>query len=439
MRVELQPVASANLRYMLGGFPRDTCELWIANQAQQSEAVRFRDFNFRVLLRHFIANQAQQSEAVRFRDFNFRVRLRWFIAPHSGDALRMQTIPPNPESILLQPDIIVLVCRRLQVIDLLRCSMVCRVFCATIDESLSACFQRHLCWKGYFLGKWPVVASDWCLGWPMCFDPERNAFVSSIAIDNPSVRHMWRFNTVPIVSNYVSISLRLSLPVEHVRLDKTDGQVARLLTKKHVSMNVHRWEILHLSAYNSYEHEGLGNMVLKAVLTDMHHDQWTKIYVQQDIIVEFQKVPVVALPRINFRTLCVMKCVRSCMHCFQRNTLWQSVEVKNACHRVLCGLCFHELYVPELKISDTWVFSDTDFTESVSRAHFVYHKPGRHHRLNPGRSVCCVLKQEFAEALGYKTWIDFIGGNHKRSVTSMSHKRNFCFRVRQLAPERLHA
>ena len=319
-------------------------------------------------------------------------------------------------------DLLTLVFQKLPVIDLLCCTLVCRAFCATVDECASATFQRRLRWHGYFLEKWTAIGNKSRI----VFDPERCAFVGSVVVDKPSVRHMWRFNVVPKVSNFVSMDLRLFLPVDKVRLRGNEKLVARFLELEDVSVDVRRWEIMDLNAYEDTKNEGLGNMLLKAVLDD--HSSSLKIDVEHDILVEFQSVPVIPLPRLNYRTLCVMKCVLSCMHCFQRNPKWQSVDVKDASHRVLCGACFEALFVSEPSLSGKWMIRNKIQTLDVSRSRFVYHQNQTHHRLYPDAAVSCMLKQELAVALGHASWLAFLRENHTRSDATKhwSNRYSFC-------------
>ena len=318
-------------------------------------------------------------------------------------------------------DILTYVFQRLHIMDLLRCTLVCRVFCETIDECASAAFQRRLHWNGYFLEKWATIGSKS----HVVFDPERCAFVGSVLVDKQSIRHMWRFNVVPKVSNFVSVSLRIFLPVDKIRLRGNEKLVARFLELGDVSVDVRRWEIMDVNVYEDKKHEGLGNMLLKAVLDDKISS--LKIDVEHDILVEFQSVPVVPMPRLNYRTLCVMKSVLSCMHCFQRNPKWQSVDVEDACHRVLCGVCFEALFVSELTLCGKWRINSKIRTPRVSRSHFVYHQNQNHHRVYPDAAVSCILKQEIAEALGHASWIHFLRENHTRPDARRHYSNRYSF------------
>jgi len=306
--------------------------------------------------------------------------------------------------------------------DLLRCTLVCRVFCDIIDECASAVFERRLSWTGYFLEKWAAVDKKS----QVVFDSERRAFVGSVLVDKQSIRHMWRFNVVPKVSCFVRVNLRVFLPVDIIRLYGNKKLEARFLELEDVSIDVHRWEIMEVNVHEDKRDEGLGNMLLRAVLNDKRSS--LKIDIEHDILIEFQSVPVVPLPRLNYRTLCVMKSVRSCMHCFQRNPKWQSVDVKNACHRVLCGLCFEALFVSDMDLCGKWRINSKIQTPHVSHSYFFYHQDQIHHRLYPdAAALSYILKQEIAEALGHASWINFLRDNHTRPGARRHYSKRYSF------------
>jgi hypothetical protein len=325
------------------------------------------------------------------------------------------------QALLHNRDLLSSVLQKLPVLDLLRCTLVCSAFRDAVDESASAAFQRQLRWSGFFLEKWTAAGGESRI----VFDAARRAFVGSVVVDKPSIRHMWRFNVVPVVSNFVSVDLRIFLPVDKIRLRGSEKLVARFLELGDVSVCVRRWEIMHVSVYEDGKQDGLGNMLLKAVFDN--HRTSLKIDVEHDVLVEFQKVPVVPLPRLNYRTLCVMKCVLSCMHCFQRNPKWQSVDVEDARHRVLCGVCFEALFVSELTMSGKWMIRRNTETLPVSRSRFVYHQNQPHHRLYPDAAVCCMLKHELAAALGHASWIALIRDNHTRSGATKHYSAQYSF------------
>jgi hypothetical protein len=369
------------------------------------------------------AELAQQSEALSFwfgSSTNKYLFKDWRAAKTSRDtSARLGRVPMQP--MLHNKDILTCVFQKLPIMDLLRCTLVCRVFCATVDECASAAFQRRLRWNGYFLEKWAAIGSKSHI----VFDSERRAFVGSVLVDKQSIRHMWRFNVVPKVSSFVSVSLRVFLPVDKIRLRGNEKLVARFLELEDVSVDVRNWEIMDVNVYEDKKHEGLGNMLLRAVLDDKSSS--LKIDVEHDILVEFQSVPVVPMPRLNYRTLCVMKSVLSCMHCFQRNPKWQSVDVEDACHRVLCGVCFDALFVSEFTLCGKWRINSKIQAPHVSRSCFVYHQNQNHHRVYPDAAVPCMLKQEIAEALGHASWIHFLRENHTRPDARRHYSNRYSF------------
>ena len=61
---------------------------------------------------------------------------------NSESALRSEIVP----LIMLQPDVLNLICEKLSVKDLLLCSLVCRVFLRTIDANITTFFNQSLRW-----------------------------------------------------------------------------------------------------------------------------------------------------------------------------------------------------------------------------------------------------------------------------------------------------
>lgn len=301
---------------------------------------------------------------------------------------------------------------------LLRCTMVCRSFRATIDTSVTGEFERHLCWTGYFMDKWVASYGRLCC---VGLDAERSVLSANVHVACEAVQYMWRLNVVPEVDKYVHMNMRMYLPLAHVDVAGDAKRIARLKADGDVSVDVRKWQIVEV---NGAVPGSIGRMQLKAVL--FAHNSPVKLQVHHDILVDFHNVPV-APQTLSYRSLCVMRCVRVCMHCYQRIPLWQSLDVSDARHRVLCSLCHETLYVRERQLQSKWKVCDQVPMQAVPRAHFVHHKVLVNHRVYPDIPVECMLKQDVAEFLGCQSWTVLLTRNHRNSNNTLKMQQRCSF------------
>lgn len=325
------------------------------------------------------------------------------------------------QGVMHNEDVMCLVFRKLPTVDLLRCTMVCRGYCELIDKHVDSSFQRHLFWNGYFFERWAPLSHTS----HVVFDIQKCAFLGSVLIDKPEMQHVWRFNVVPVVSKYLSVRLRISLPLNRLRLSGDQKLVDHFLELQEVSVDIKRWQIMELKIPRDREGRGLGQMLLKGVL-DKNNPSLV-VETDYDIIINVKNVPVVPIPRINYRVLCVMRGVLFCMNCFQREPKWQSLDVEDARHRVVCGLCFDILFVLESALKGKWMIRDNISRLNVHRSHFVLHQNQARTTLSANARMPCMLKQGLSEALGHKNWNAFICDNHMRSRATGKHLKRFSF------------
>jgi hypothetical protein len=321
---------------------------------------------------------------------------------------------------MMSRDILCSVFQRLATIDLLRCTMVCRNYLSLIDKHLASTFQRHLMWNGYFFERWAPISHTS----HVVFDFERSAFFGSVVIDKPLLQHVWRFNVVPIVSNYLSVRLRIRLPIDKIRVCGDKSVVDRFLELKEVSADIKSWEIMDVKSYQDKKCEGLGEMLLRGILDK--HDSLI-INTEHEILIMIKNVPVVPLPRINYRILCVMRGVLFCMNCFQREPKWQSVDAENARHRVLCATCFDMLFVTESTLAKKWMIRGNISKLDVKRAHFIFHQTQARHSLSANVPLRCVVKQKLSEALGHENWDALVSNNHIHYSSTTNTVKRYSF------------
>jgi hypothetical protein len=307
---------------------------------------------------------------------------------------------------------------------LLRCTLVCRSFRATIDTGVTGEFERHLRWTGFFMDKWASTNGALCC---VDFDAERSALRASVHVAQQAVQYMWRLNVIPKVENYVYMHMRMYLPLAHVNVSGDPKRIERLQAQGDVSIDVRKWQIVEKQQDGDSTGAvpgSLGRLQLKAVW--FAHNSPVKLQVDHDILVDFHNVPVDP-QALNYRSLCVMRCVLVCMHCHQRSPKWQSLDVKHAHHRVLCSICYETLYVPVTQLQSKWKIREKMRLQAASRAHFVHRQVHLNHRVSPDTPVEGMLKQEVAELLDYTSWAALLHGNHRRSNASQQIQHRFSF------------
>jgi hypothetical protein len=194
---------------------------------------------------------------------------------------------------------------------LLRCTLVCRSFRATIDTGVTGEFERHLRWTGFFMDKWASTNGALCC---VDFDAELSVLRASVHVAQQAVQYMWRLNVIPKVKNYVYMHMRMYLPLAHVNVSGDPKRIERLQAQGDVSIDVRKWQIVETQQDGDSTGAvpgSLGRLQLKAVW--FAHNSPVKLQVDHNILVDFHNVPV-GPQALNYRSLCVMRCVLVCMH-----------------------------------------------------------------------------------------------------------------------------
>ena len=149
------------------------------------------------------------------------------------------------------------------------------------------------------------------------------------------------------------------------------------------------------------------------------------------IILDLKNVCI--LKNLSFREKFVLNQTKQCMHCHQRKRCVESLNVRQANHRVLCNLCYKELYVSLDQLATVY--------KSAHMKHALK-KWGRHEQMMHVKDMIneckfnivqivqtttwserkgptiksCVLKDDFARTQQYSSWIDFIRNNFKKPM-----------------------
>jgi hypothetical protein len=307
---------------------------------------------------------------------------------------------------------------------LLLCTMVCRGFRRTIDEHVTAEFERPLRWRSVELSLDSTRAH---------FDAARSAMVATVYVQTEAEQHMWLLNVIPKVGNNVHMRRHMYLPLESVHVSGDAKRVEKIVERQLVSIDVLRWKIVEIKVECDGREGAPPSTVglMRLCASSFSHNSPVKLRVDHDIIVDFYNVPV-ARQTPNYRSLCVMKCVRSCMHCFQRRPKWQSADVGDSDHRVICSICYEALYVAETQLKNKWKVRRQVPIEAVSRASFVWcaFGTGAPYRVYPDIPVKCMLKQQVAEFLGSKNWTELLKDNQRHARAPRNQDKKFSFAIR---------
>jgi hypothetical protein len=332
-------------------------------------------------------------------------------------------------AIMLQQDVLNLICEKLSVVDLLLCSMVCRGFMRTIDANMTTFFNKSLRWWSVFdacCGDGPVVT----------YNAQRQQYEQTQVVHD-RWQHRWLFHVVPQVGAIVHMRMHLQLALEHVLLTGTDEHVRVIRNNGVASVDALEWEILEVTKGEEASSicRGTKSRIRMQVLGYVHNNRKVSLRMLQSIVVTFENVPVLHWP-VPHRVLCVIKCNSKCMHCHQRVSKWQSVDVVMPEHRVLCSVCMEELFVNEQRLKTKWKINVRFPADDslVRRCFFVQSWNFNHiSNLKWEKNNVFMLKSDVAQALGHATWTKLLQFNRSHSSTGKrSEKRfaNFSFSTR---------
>lgn len=135
----------------------------------------------------------------------------------------------------------------------------------------------------------------------------------------------WIVNIRPIAGSLVDMHISLHLPLQHVHMTGSANSILRITERKFASIDALEWKILSIekSSISSNACKGKLAKVHMQVLSFVHNNKLVTLEMQKPIVVSFANVPL-ADTVLSPRVLCVIKCIRQCMHCHQRFAKWRS-------------------------------------------------------------------------------------------------------------------
>ena len=221
------------------------------------------------------------------------------------------------------------------------------------------------------------------------------------------------------------LRLRVSfvLPVQYLRVFTAPSSV---LKKQCVTVEVCKWRIGGSASNGAWPEVGISKSLCE--VSQRHHlrlqareftilDGGVRAHLRYGIVLRLLDAPV--LHSMTVRERCVMRMTRRCMHCHQRAPAYESLDSRTPEHRVLCSVCWKELFVQTAHLASRFHVAKgtggTARSDACARTHFsiATEECGLNPSTTMRRYIACVRKGDVARALGHATWEDFLRENHR--------------------------
>lgn len=313
-------------------------------------------------------------------------------------------------------DVMELLFEQLTVKQLLLSSMVCRAFLRHIDANKTSYFNKFLRW-------WCVYNASASNDLPVAFNEARKKYEQTrVVLSGWQVP--WLTHVVPVVGARVHMRMNLRMLLDEVELAGKASDVRKVRQNGVASVDTLEWEItaVERTALESSVCRGFTADVSMVLVTYVHNMRTVSLQMLQSVVLTFSNVPVLRR-MLSYRELCVLKCVKCCMHCHQRRCRWKSLDVQRAEHRVLCTLCMNEFYIEESSISRKWKVKNLpeESVGGVRRSVFVPCHNYTTFAIKKPR--VCVLKADVLQLLGFSHCTELLRrvGMKKKDLNAFAH------------------
>jgi len=318
-------------------------------------------------------------------------------------------------AIMLEWDILSLILDKVDTKQILLCSLVCRSFLRHIDSLHTTYFNNSLRWWSVY---GHVEHQESSL---LQYNHLTQHYEQLLTVTQKGAQN-WIVNIRSNPGLTVNMRMSLHLPLEHVHMTGSEASIRTITERKFASIDALEWKILSITdtGISAYVCKGTLGTVKMQVKSFVHNNKLVTLTMQKPIVVSFANVPI-AHATLAPRILCVIKCIRQCMHCHERFAKWRSVDNVAANHRALCSTCKDELYIDQKQISSKWKILNLPVTvESFYFIQFGFW------RQNPR----FYLKRDVAVALGHESWEQMLRNNrlqNKRRKTLLDNFAHFDF------------
>ena len=327
--------------------------------------------------------------------------------------------------IIQQQDVLNLIIEKLDIEQLLLCSLVCKEFLKAIDSTKHSSFNKYLRF-------WSLSDSSFTQHeQKIVFNRKTLEYEQKFAL-SPRLQQLWIRNIVPREGEIVQMRMPLNLSLEFDELSVNsfivtgeEKHMQNIKKKGNVTIDAMEWKIRSITIKDDRICNMRGNhgIVVMNVVQFLQTNKHISIQMRRSISVTFTNVPVLhkMLPQ---RVLCVLKCMRFCMHCKQRCIRFESIDHVDPQHRMLCSICMDHLYVQHKQLKSKWKIKQSlcygDSTNDTE-VRFYTKIPTEFHKSNEPY----LLKSKVALWLGYADWTAFLKRN--RALTRKNKFANFHF------------
>ena len=309
----------------------------------------------------------------------------------------------------------------LNALEAVLCSMVCKSFRRIIDTYTCNVFQANMgltLWARN-LRNTPVLALE-----------QRQKYLLHEHTARKCQWHALAKNCSNERGSILRMHATFLVPLHFLRVSSCPASVRKL---GQVVVEVNEWRLAHAprrGAWAPGEGDDLNWLCRVSQRHDLHLqarrvaivDKGVRALFTNAIVLVLKDVPV--LEATTARVRCVSSMVFRCMFCHQRPVAHESLDAQSAEHRVLCTVCWRELFVPTEQLEARFkVGRGTGRCSRVLACAETHYSPVVDElRLFPSSStrkhVACMLKQRVAHALGHGSREDFLRNNHRSGPAS---------------------
>jgi hypothetical protein len=236
------------------------------------------------------------------------------------------------------------------------------------------------------------------------FDEQRRELYYTYTLTRASEKHSMLSRVHMEVGRLVSMTIDFHVPLKHVVV------LGSLPPEDMVHIFVTLWKVVGLQEEPHDQRVGtrLGRRSMATVRFEaVQFNAIGRVEMPCAIILNVRNVLVDN--SLTARERAVVSVCSMCMNCRQRPRAFESISVSDKQHRVLCRICFTQLYVKVVSLHATWkVCKDRIFkAKHLYQAHSFISGS----RWNPKFDEV-VLKEQIACALGFRSWDRFLKKNY---------------------------
>lgn len=240
------------------------------------------------------------------------------------------------------------------------------------------------------------------------FDEARQELFCEYPLKRLAEQHRVLCHVHVELGRFVAMATEFRVPPRHV-------VAAAGCTPQRVDILITHWKVAGFALQREhrgpkYETSFLDSLPLATVrLEALRFRVLENLSVEMPVAVTLTLANVPVDNSLTARERAVAQACCMCMHCNQRPRAFQSMDVADKRLRVLCRVCFSQLFVSVCSLHATWKIS----RRRMARAQHLYavcHFASGELPFLKFHAV--VSKEQMARALGFASWRHFLSGNH---------------------------